>query len=99
MNDGIIVGYGTSNDDPRASAGPPTFYAYDRECPNCYDDDRVPIRSFPIQVAANGIGSCQNCHRQYNLNYGGFVSSGENGKKLERYRAATTGPYGVLTVN
>lgn len=92
MNDGIIVGYGVLSD-------PPTLYAYDRECPNCYDDSRVPIRSYPVSVASNGIGTCNNCHRQYDLNNGGIITSGDNGQKLTRYRATTTGPLGVLTVN
>lgn len=92
MNDGIIVGYGTLSD-------PLTFYAYDRECPNCYDDSRIPIRSFPITVSSNGIGTCNNCHRQYDLNNGGIIGSGDGGLKLTRYRASTTGPYGILTVN
>ena len=43
MNNGLIVGYGNLSD-------PPIFYAFDRECPNCYDDSRVPIRSFPLRT-------------------------------------------------
>lgn len=91
MNNGLIVGYGHSN--------PPVFYAYDRECPNCYDDDIVPVRSFPLQTMANGFARCQNCQREYDMNNGGFVVAGDGGKKLERYRAGTTGPYGVISVN
>ncbi|MCR5130100.1 MAG: hypothetical protein K6C10_01395 [Prevotella sp.] len=92
MNNGVIVGYGVLSD-------PLTFYAYDRECPNCFDLARIPIRSYPISVASNGIGTCAVCQRQYNLNSGGIIVAGDAGKKLTRYRSATTGPYGVLTVN
>ena len=92
MNDGLIVGYGMFTE-------PPTLYAFDRECPNCYDDSRMPIRSYPIQVASNGMATCKTCQRQYDLNNGGIIASGDQGVKLIRYRAATTGPYGVLSVN
>ncbi len=91
-NNGIIVGYGTLNQ-------PPIFYAYDRECPNCFDPAAIPIKSRPLSVSSNGLATCQVCHRQYDLNNDGFISSGENGKKLTRYRANTTGPFGVLSVN
>jgi len=92
MNNGVIVGYGVLSD-------PLTFYAYDRECPNCFDLARIPVRSYPISVASDGIGTCSVCKRQYNLNSGGNIVAGDAGNKLTRYRAATTGPYGVLTVN
>ena len=92
MNDGLIVGYGLLTD-------PPVFYGYDRECPNCYDDSRVPLRSYALQVGTNGMATCKNCQRQYDLNNGGIVVAGDAGQKLIRYRAATTGPFGVLSVN
>ncbi len=91
-NNGIIVGYGTLNI-------PAVFYAFDRECPNCFDPNDIPIRSKPLSVSTNGLASCAVCHRQYDLNNDGFVASGEQGKRLTRYRAATTGPFGVLSVN
>lgn len=90
LNNGIIVGYGTSTDG--------TFYAYDRECPNCFDVNALPVRSYKISVSEFGIGSCSNCHRQYDLNNGGIVSAGDAGKKLTRYYATTTGPNGVLNI-
>ncbi len=89
-NNGIIVGYGFGTEG--------IFYCYDRECPNCFDPDAMPIRSKPISVDEFGIGSCKTCHRQYDLNNGGIVSDGDNGKKLTRYHATTTGPYGVLNI-
>lgn len=91
-NNGIIVGYGTLNI-------PPTFYAYDLECPNCFDPNAIPIKSKPLSLSTNGIATCSVCHRQYDLNNNGFISSGEAGNKLTRYRANTTGPFGVLAVN
>lgn len=91
MNQGLIVGYSTWSDL--------TFYAYDRECPNCFNPDVVPIRSKALQMSSTGIATCQSCHRKYDLNSGGIVVDGDKGDKLVRYRAGTTGAYGVLNVN
>jgi len=92
QNNGIIIGYGNMSD-------PPVFYAYDLECPNCFNPDVFPLKSKPLQLASGGIADCNVCKRRYNLNAGGLVISGERGKPLTRYRAQTTGPYGTLTVN
>lgn len=92
QNDGLIVGYGVLTD-------PLLFYAYDRECPNCYNDAVVPVRSYPLQTTANGLAECWNCKRRYDMTNGGNIVNGDSGNKLTRYRAATTGPYGVLSVN
>ena len=92
QNNGIIVGYGTLNQ-------PPSFYAYDLECPNCFDPNAIPVKSKPLSISTNGIATCSVCHRQYDLNNNGFVSSGDSGNKLTRYHANTTGPFGVLSVN
>lgn len=89
-NGALIVGYGLSIDR--------TFYAYDRECPNCYDPDALPRRSHPVKVDEQGIATCSNCHRSYDLNNGGIVSQGDGGKQMTRYPASTTGPYGILVV-
>lgn len=89
MNGGLIVGqsfYGT-------------FYAYDLQCPNCFDPDALPVRSRPLTFTNDGNVSCATCHRTYDLNNGGIIATGDGGKKLTRYYAATTGPYGVLSVN
>ena len=98
MNQGLIVGYSTWSDL--------TFYAYDRECPNCFNPDVVPIRSKALQMSSTGIATCPSCHRKYDLNSGGIIVEGDKGDKLVRYRAwisyssaGTTGPYGVLNVN
>lgn len=90
MNNGLIVGYGKQTD--------PIFYAYDRECPNCFDDSRVPIRSHPLQMTSNGMAVCKTCHREYDMNYGGHIIKGDGGKKMERYPASTSGPNGELKI-
>jgi lipoprotein len=92
MNNGLIVGYGLLSDRP-------ILYAYDLQCPNCFSATAVPRRSFALTVQANGFATCANCHRKYNLSTGGNVAEGAQGNKLVRYRASTTGPYGVLAVN
>lgn len=90
MNSGIIVGFGNLSD-------PATFYAYDHECPNCYDPDAIPVKSYPLSMSSAGIATCSSCKRQYNMNTGGNLISG-TGKGLTNYRASTTGQNGVLHV-
>ncbi len=91
MNDGIIIGYGNLD-------YPATFYAYDRECPNCFDSEAVPVRSKPLTMATDGHASCAVCGREYDMNNRGYVIAGDGGSPLTRYPASTTGPYGVLVV-
>ena len=91
-NNGIIVGYSALN-------SPATFYAFDLECPNCYDPQAYPVRSKPMTLTTDGLAVCSVCHRQYSLNNDGFIASGDQGKKLTRYQASTTGPFGVLSVH
>lgn len=91
LNNGLIVGYGKLSD-------PLTFYAYDLECPNCFDPDAIPVRSKKLSISTSGIATCNVCKRQYDLNNGGIITSGDKGNKLTRYRASTTGPYGTLSV-
>lgn len=88
MNHAIIVGYGLSVDA--------IFYAYDRECPNCFKPEALPIRSYPLKVKENGMAECANCHRTYDLNIGGMVATGDAGKNCVRYPATAVG--GVLSV-
>lgn len=64
--------------------------AFDRVCPNCYENDLMERTiSFSDQV---GHAQCSRCLRIYDLNNGGIVSSGSAGKKLYRYHisASTT---------
>lgn len=95
MNEGIIVGYGNLND----TNGNLIFYAYDRECPNCFSSEALPVKSFPLQTNSAGIATCNTCKRKYDMNNGGILAEGEKGNKMVRYRASTTGPYGRLAVN
>ncbi len=87
---GIIVGY--------ANLGSPaTLYAYDSQCPNCYAEHGTP--SYKMSMTTAGHAVCATCKREYDMNNGGIVSKGEQGKKLMRYRALSTGTLGVLTVS
>lgn len=90
-NNGIIVGYGNSIDG--------IFFAYDLQCPNCYNPNTLPSRNYPLNVSANGIATCNTCKRKYDLNNRGLIISGDKGNKLTRYYCTTTGAYGILTVN
>lgn len=86
---GIIVGYGNLNN-------PATFYAYDYQCPNCYKEAGLP--RYGLSMDSTGKAKCSNCNREYDMNNGGIISSGDSGDKLIRYRGSTTGPQGVLYV-
>lgn len=93
LNNGIIVGYGNSDN-------PPSFYAYDRECPNCFSPDAIPVKSYPLSMDEKGHAACVLCHRVYDMNNRGHIISGEthNSLPLTRFRAVTSGPFGVLVV-
>ena len=90
-NGGLIVGYGNSIDG--------ILYAFDHECPNCFDPNMLPLKSRPLSVSENGIATCSYCKRQYNLNIGGFICKGDKGKKMTKYNCPPTKPYGILSVN
>lgn len=98
MNNGLYVGYSNLSTDV---SGNYTFYAYDAQCPNCFDYNSLPLRNYSIVVKSAGIGTCKHCGRQYNLNTGGncINSTSADDKGLTRYRATTTGPLGLLYVN
>lgn len=91
LYNGVIVGFGNLDN-------PAVFYAYDGQCPNCFDPNAIPLKSRPLAMDGSGIATCGICNRQYNMNTGGNVVSGDKGNKLTHYRAATTGPNGVLNV-
>jgi len=91
MNNGIIVGFGNLD-------SPAVFYAYDRECPNCFDSEVIPIKSRPLSVDEKGWASCSVCKRVYNLNNRGYIIEGEQGLPLTRYPGSTTGSFGMLSV-
>ena len=87
---GVIVGYGSLDN-------PPTFYAYDAQCPNCYEKEKMP--KYQLTMNSSGKATCRQCQRAYDLNNGGIISQGAQGDKLIRYRATITGPMGILSVN
>lgn len=86
---GVIVGYGNLS-------SPAVFYCYDSQCPNCYAETNMA--NYKLTMNSNGIATCPNCKRQYDMNNNGLCSNAE-GKKLIKYRATTTGPTGILSIN
>lgn len=90
INNSIILGYGNLDN-------PAVFYGFDGECPNCYDPDALPRRSYPLEMNSAGIATCNTCHRKYNLNTGGNLIEGDRGSKLTRYHAAYSAA-GIVTV-
>lgn len=89
---GIIVGYGTLN-------YPATLYAFDRQCPNCYEETGLP--RYGLTMSDAGIATCSSCQRTYDMNNGGIVASGATGgdKKMFRYRVSYVESTRVLFVN
>lgn len=87
----LIIGYGNAG-------SPARFYAYDGQCPNCFDLNKIPLREHRLTLSFGGIVTCPTCHRQYDLNAGGYITKGDDGNMLKPYRAETTGPNGVLHV-
>lgn len=81
MNNGLIVGY---------SAYSNTFLAYDDECPDCFDYNAIPVKSYKLTLSTSGIATCNTCHRQFDLN--------SEGCGLTRYRASSSGEFGILSV-
>lgn len=95
MNNGLAVGYGNLSTE---ETGAYTFFAYDMQCPNCFDYNRIPLRSYPLTMSSAGTATCANCKREYNMNTGGNCIN-NSGKGLTRYRASTTGAFGALVIN
>ncbi len=87
---GIIVGFGNLS-------SPHEFYAYDAQCPNCYEEASAP--RYLLSMSSDGKAKCAHCGRTYDMNNRGVVASGAGGGKLMRYHASTTGPMGRLQVN
>lgn len=95
LNNGLIVGYGNLSS---TDTGGYTLYAFDAECPNCFDFNAIPLRSYPLTMTTAGIAKCTHCNREYNMNTGGNCIN-NTGKGLTTYRAASSGALGTLTVN
>lgn len=91
-NNSLIVGFGNLDI-------PAIFYAYDGECPNCFDPQALPVHSYPLTMTSAGLAVCATCKREYNMNSGGNIVNGDGGKKMTRYHASCTGPLGTLAVN
>lgn len=85
---GIIVGFGNLDHN---------FHAYDNQCRNCYESSG--LTRYALTMNADGTATCKSCHRVYDLNNDGILVKGDKGSGLIRYRATTTGPLGVLSVN
>ena len=75
QNNGLIVGYGNLD-------VPAPLYAYDLQCPNCFQPNVLPLRSYELKLSGDGFAFCTNCHRKYNLNTGGNIVSGEGVRNL-----------------
>lgn len=91
MNEGIIVGYGNLDN-------PAIFFAFDLQCPYCFNPKQLPLRSYELTLTSIGFANCKTCNRQYNLNTGGNLIKGNGTMGLTRYRCANGGPYSLLRV-
>ena len=76
---GLIVGLPNI---PEIGKSDPQVVCFDLACSNCYNDYNI---TKPLTVQ-NGTATCNSCKRTYDLNNTGFVSKGEAGKSLFRYR-------------
>ena len=94
MNNGIIVGYSNQN----LESGNYQFYAFDAQCPNCFDYNAIPMKSYPLTLNSDGTATCANCKRKYNMNYGGLCVN-NTGNNMTKYRCSTTGALGYLVIN
>lgn len=81
MYNGIIIGFSIFGDG---------FYAYDAQCPDCFDYLSLPLRNYPLTLSGIGKATCNHCGRTFDL------SQWPNG--LTRYHATTSGPFGLLRV-
>lgn len=81
QNNALIIGHGSFDT-------PAPFYAYDGECPHCFNFNALPLKSYPLSIANNGIASCPNCGRKFNLNTGGNMIAGDGRYRLTVYRAS-----------
>lgn len=95
LNNGLIVGYGSLSSTDSGY----TFYAFDAECPNCFDFNAIPLRNYPLTMTSAGIAECAICKRQYDMNTGGNCTNNTGSKGLTTYRAASSGALGSLMVN
>ena len=97
LNNGIIVGFQNSQLDEFGRA---MFVAYDVQCPNCVrQSGNTSSPNYGVTMDDRGLATCGKCGRRYNLNNGGIVQNGQEGDTgLEKYAAATSGPFGHVSV-
>ncbi len=97
LNNGIIVGFQNSQLDEFGRA---MFVAYDVQCPNCVrQSGNTSSPNYGVTMDDKGLATCGKCGRRYNLNNGGIVQNGQEGDTgLEKYAAATSGPFGHVSV-
>lgn len=82
---GFIAGMSNMPDIGADTQG---LVAYDLVCANCYREDAIQ-RALTLQEG--GKAYCSRCHRTYDLNSKGIISSGDKGRPLERYHVAYDG--------
>lgn len=80
---GLIIGMPVFSYDLGASF----VVCYDMACPNCYHSGTVGLLSLTLE----GKVLCGSCNRCYDLNNGGCVVGGSEGRTLFRYRAVLNG--------
>ncbi len=85
---GVIVGFGAIDRK---------FMAYDNQCPNCYESSG--LTRYALTMNTDATATCRYCQRVYDLNNGGILVKGDKGSGLIKYRAYTTGTFGVLQIN
>ena len=87
---GLVVGNSSlQSDNP---------YVFDRVCPNCYAESRT--KKYQLEFTNSGQSLyCSKCKRTYGLLNAGVITSGDSGKKLERYHATTTAVGGIIISN
>ncbi len=57
---------------------------FELACSNCWEDYNI---TKPL-VVSEGVATCNSCKRTYDLNNTGFITKGEAGRPLYRYRVS-----------
>nr|MCR4591599.1 hypothetical protein [Bacteroidaceae bacterium] len=57
---------------------------FELACSNCWEDYNI---TKPL-VVSEGVATCNSCKRTYDLNNTGFITKGEVGRPLYRYRVS-----------
>lgn len=83
--DGLIVGLPNI---PELGKTESQVVCFDWACSNCYEDYTITKK---LTLHTDGTATCPRCKRTYNLNNIGFISDGEPGRALFRYRVSYVG--------